>query len=119
MHPILLSLLAHVSAQRRLLINAYACGFMDESDPVIAARDLQQSFSRSPTLAPPSGNGLDPVTSDLVAAMTDEAIDDFMDRVVAKIEQISRPEAEHADDPRRLPNDPGNVIERLLAQKRA
>lgn len=116
MHPILLSLLAHVSAQRRLLINAYACGFMDESDPVSAARDLQRSFSRSPTLAPPSGNGLDAVTSDLVAAMTDEAIDDFMDRVVAKIEQISRPEADPAGDRR---SDPGNVVERLLAQKRA
>lgn len=119
MHPLLLSLLAHVSAQRRLLINAYACGFVDEVDPVAAARELQETFSRSPTLAPPSGNGLDPATSDLVAAMTDEAISDFMDRVVAKIEQISHPEAEHAGDAQAASGDPGNVIERLLAQKRA
>jgi hypothetical protein len=119
MHPLLLSLLAHVSAQRRLLINAYACGFVDEADPVAAARELQETFSRSPTLAPPSGNGLDPATSDLVAAMTDEAIADFMERVVAKIEQISHPEAEHAGEAQDPSSEHGNVIERLLAQKRA
>ena len=117
MHPLLLSLLAHVSAQRRLLINAYACGFMDEDDPVAAARELQQTFARSPTLAPPKGNGLDPATSDLVAAMTDEAIEDFMDRVMAKIEQIASPEAEHAASTHET-TDPGDVVERLLAQKR-
>ncbi len=118
MHPLLLSLLAHVSAQRRLLINAYACGFMDESDPVAAARELQETFARSPTLAPPSGNGLDPATSDLVAAMTDEAIGDFMERVLAKIEQIASPETVSATQ-RSEYTDPGDVVERLLAQKRA
>ncbi len=119
MHPILLSLLAHVSAQRRLLINAYACGFLDEPDPVSAARDLQETFSHSPTLAPPNGNGLDPATSDLVAAMTDEAIEDFMERVVAKIEQIACVEGDISAKTREVPNDPGDVIGRLLTQKRA
>lgn len=91
MNSVLLAILAHVSAQRRLLINAYACGFIDEPDPVAAARCLQDNFARSPTLAPADGNGLDPATSDMVAAMTDESIHDFMDRVVAKIEQMMAP----------------------------
>jgi hypothetical protein len=115
MHPLLLSLLAHVSAQRRLLINAYACGFMDEPDPVAAARELQETFTRSPTLAPPGGSGLDPATSDLVAAMTDEAIEDFMDRVIAKIEQIAPPEGT-ADASMDLPApSAGNLLDQLLS----
>ena len=73
MHPMLLSLLAHISAHRRLLINAYACGLIEEPDPAAAARELQRTFAQSPTLAPPQGSGLDPATSSapFVATLVD------------------------------------------------
>lgn len=123
MDPMLISLLAHVSAHRRLLINAYACGFMDETDPVGAARRLQNTFLAAPTMAPPQGSGLDAATSDLVAAMTDDAIEDFLDRVIAKLEQKvrARADAEPAPAPAAtpLPAAPaGGLLDRILAARR-
>ncbi|MCP5364654.1 MAG: hypothetical protein H6905_05420 [Hyphomicrobiales bacterium] len=88
MDNMLMTLLAHLSAQRRLLINAYVCGFLDEPDPVEAAKDVQLSFHARPTQAPENGNGLDPALSDHLAALTDEAIDDFMDRVISRLMSI-------------------------------
>ncbi|MFO1129448.1 MAG: hypothetical protein U1E66_13570 [Rhodospirillales bacterium] len=114
MHPMLLSLLAHISAHRRLLINAYACGLIEEPDPAEAARELQRTFAQSPTLAPPQGSGLDPATSDMVAAMTDEAINDFMDRVIAKIEQANGADADKGARP--APAE--TLLDQLIAGRR-
>jgi hypothetical protein len=116
MHPMLLSLLAHISAHRRLLINAYACGLIEEPDPAAAARELQRTFAQSPTLAPPQGSGLDPATSDMVAAMTDEAIDDFMDRVIAKIEQANTAQAADAKATDPAPSE--TLLDQLIAGRR-
>jgi hypothetical protein len=88
MNAVLLTLLAHLSAHRRLLINAYVCGFLDEPEPTDAACALRQSFADRPTQAPESGSSLDPAVSDLLAAMTDEAIDDFMERVLVRLRQL-------------------------------
>jgi hypothetical protein len=88
MNAVLLTVLAHLSAHRRLLINAYVCGFLDEPDPAEAACALRHSFAARPTQAPESGSTLDPAVSDLLAAMTDEAIEDFMDRVLLRLRQL-------------------------------
>ncbi len=88
MNSVLMTLLAHLSAQRRLLINAYVSGFMEEDDPVAAAKRLRHTFAERPTQAPEAGTDLDPAVSDLLAAMTDEAIEDFMDRVIGQLQQI-------------------------------
>lgn len=117
MHPMLISLLAHVSAHRRLLINAYACGFMEEPDPVAAARRLQTTFLGAPTMAPPQGSGLDAATSDLVAAMTDDAIEDFLDRVVAKLEQSATTASEPTPPPTPTPAA-ATLLDKLLATRR-
>ncbi|MDS4012396.1 MAG: hypothetical protein RKK15_13460 [Defluviicoccus sp.] len=88
MNSVLMTLLAHLSAQRRLLINAYVSGFLEEDDPLAAAKRLRFSFAERPTQAPEAGTDLDPAVSDLLAAMTDEAIEDFMDRVIGQLQQI-------------------------------
>ena len=82
-----ISLLAHLSAHRRLLINLYAVGFMSEPDPVEAAELERRKFADAPTQAPERGSGLDPATSDMLAAMTDEAIEDLLDRVVVRLKE--------------------------------
>lgn len=89
MNSVLMTFLAHLSAQRRLLINAYVSGFLEEGDPLAAAKRLRQTFAERPTQAPEAGTDLDPAVSDLLAAMTDEAIEDFMDRVIGQLQQIA------------------------------
>jgi hypothetical protein len=87
MDTLMLTLLAHLSAHRRLLINLYTSGLIEDAAPVNVARKLQQSFANAPTQAPENGNSLDPATSDLLAAMTDEAIEDLLDRVILRLEE--------------------------------
>jgi hypothetical protein len=88
MDHLTLTLLAHLGAHRRLLINLYASAMMRESQPVSAARELRETFARAPTRAPEGGSGLDPAVSDLLAAMTDEMIEEILDRVVRRVEQL-------------------------------
>jgi hypothetical protein len=87
MDEMTIALLAHLSAHRRLLINLYAIGFMTEPDPVEAAELERKKFADAPTQAPERGSGLDPATSDMLAAMTDEAIEDLFDRIVLRLEE--------------------------------
>lgn len=82
------TLLAHLSAHRRLLIDLYAERMMQEAEPAEAARALKEMFARAPTQAPDGGSTLDPATSDMLAAMTDEMIEDILSRVVARIDQL-------------------------------
>ena len=82
-----ISLLAHLSAHRRLLINLYAVGFMALAKPVEAAELERKKFADAPTQAPERGSGLHPATSDMLAAMTDEAIQDLLDRVILRLEE--------------------------------
>jgi hypothetical protein len=86
-----LTLLAHLGAHRRLLIDLYTGRVMREEQPAEAARRLRDAFARAPTRAPEGGSGLDPATSDLLAAMTDEMIEDILSRVVMRTEQTSGP----------------------------
>ena len=55
---------------------------------------VKDMFDDSPTTAPRDGTCLDPATSDLLAAMTDEAIEDVMDRVIERLEYCVRDEPE-------------------------
>jgi hypothetical protein len=87
MDEMTIALLAHLSAHRRLLINLYAMGFMALAKPVEAAELERKKFADAPTQAPERGSGLDPATSDMLAAMTDEAIEDLLDRVVVRLEE--------------------------------
>jgi hypothetical protein len=88
MDELKLTLLAHASAHRELLVNLHAHRFLEEPDPVGAAKIVREMFTRAPTTAPSKGSNLDPATSDLLAAMTDEAIEDIMDRVIERLETL-------------------------------
>jgi hypothetical protein len=90
--PLMLTLLAHLSAHRRLLINLYTSTLMDEPGAVRTAEALRETFAKTPTQAPERGSGIDPATSDLLAAMTDEAIEYILDRVIAHLRQSCKPD---------------------------
>ena len=95
-----LTLLAHLSAHRRLLVNLYAGRCMNEEAPAEEARRLRTAFDQAPTQAPEDGSGLDPATSDLLAAMTDEMIQDILSRVISRVEESSEIVDRHNRDRR-------------------
>ncbi|MEM7043443.1 MAG: hypothetical protein AAF543_11595 [Pseudomonadota bacterium] len=89
-----LTLLAQLSAHRELLVTLFVYRFLQEANPLKAAWTVKDMFDDSPTTAPRDGTCLDPATSDLLAAMTDEAIEDVMDRVIERLEFCMREEPE-------------------------
>lgn len=95
-----ITLLANLSAHRRLLISLCTQMMAAEAEPVAAAKLLRDTFQKSPTLAPEGGSGLDPVESDVLAAMTDEAIDDILERVIIRLEQGALAAASNPAPPR-------------------
>jgi hypothetical protein len=84
-----LTVLAQLSAQRELLVTLLAHRFLDEPDPIGATEIARKMVAQSPT-APPKESNLDPATSDLLAAMTDESMADILDRVMDRLEALSR-----------------------------
>lgn len=88
MDHLTLTLLAHLSAHRRLLINLFTMKFIDNPEPMEAASALRERFAGHPTQAPDGGSGLDPVVSDMLAAMTDDAIDDLLQRVILRLHDL-------------------------------
>jgi len=94
-----LTILAQLSAHRELLVTLFVYRFLQEADPLKSAYIVKDMFDDSPTTAPRDGTCLDPATSDLLAAMTDEAIEDVMDRVIERLEFCMQ------DDPEILAKD--------------
>jgi hypothetical protein len=93
-----LTLLAQLSAHRELMVTLFVYRFLQEANPLKAAYLVKDMFDDSPTTAPRDGTCLDPATSDLLAAMTDEAIEDVMDRVIERLEYCMQGEPETASD---------------------
>ena len=93
-----LTLLAQLSAHRELLVTLFVYRFLQEPNPLKSAFIVKDMFDDSPTTAPRDGTCLDPATSDLLAAMTDEAIEDVMDRVIERLEFCMREEPDLAED---------------------
>lgn len=93
-----LTLLAQLSAHRELMVTLFVYRFLQETNPLNAAYLVKGMFEDSPTTAPRDGTCLDPATSDLLAAMTDEAIEDVMDRVIERLEYCLREEPEILPD---------------------
>jgi hypothetical protein len=89
-----LTLLAQLSAHRELLVTLFVYRFLQEPKPLQAAYAVKDMFEESPTTAPRDGTQLDPATSDLLAAMTDEAIEDVLDRAIERLEYCLRDEPE-------------------------
>ena len=89
-----LTILAQLSAHRELMVTLFVYRFLQEANPLKAAYMVKDMFDDSPTTAPRDGTCLDPATSDLLAAMTDEAIEDIMDRVIERVEFCIRDEPE-------------------------
>lgn len=87
-----LTILAQLSAHRELMVTLFVYRFLQEAHPLEAAYAVKDMFDDSPTTAPRDGTSLDPATSDLLAAMTDEAIEDVMDRVIERLEYCTRME---------------------------
>ena len=87
-----LTILAQLSAHRELMVTLFVYRFLQEAHPLEAAYAVKDMFDESPTTAPRDGTSLDPATSDLLAAMTDEAIEDVMDRVIERLEYCTRME---------------------------
>jgi hypothetical protein len=84
--PLKLKLLVETAALRAMLINLYVEKFSGLPDPVAAARALQNTLALSPTKPPVCGNKADPALSDMIAGMTDEAIEAIMQAVVKRLE---------------------------------
>lgn len=84
--PLKLKLLVETAALRAMLINLYVEKLSGLPDPVSAARALQSSLALAPTKPPASGNKADPALSDMIAGMTDEAIEAIMQAVVKRLE---------------------------------
>jgi hypothetical protein len=91
-----LTILAQLSAHRELLVTLFVYRFLQEPHPLEAAYTVREMFDESPTTAPRDGTSLDPATSDLLAAMTDEAIEDVMDRVIERLEYCTGTEEQAA-----------------------
>lgn len=89
-----LTILAQLSAHRELLVTLFVYRFLQETNPLRSASMVKDMFDDSPTTAPRDGTCLDPATSDLLAAMTDEAIEDVMERVIERLEHCVRDEPE-------------------------
>ncbi|MDH3664283.1 MAG: hypothetical protein OEU92_30445 [Alphaproteobacteria bacterium] len=89
-----LTILAQLSAHREMLVTLFVYRFLQEANPLKAAYLVKDMFDDSPTTAPRDGTCLDPATSDLLAAMTDEAIEDVMERVIERLEFCMRDEPE-------------------------
>lgn len=81
-----LTILAQLSAHRELMVTLFVYRFLQEENPLKSAYMVKDMFDDSPTTAPRDGTCLDPATSDLLAAMTDEAIEDIMERVIERLE---------------------------------
>ncbi|MGI9504603.1 MAG: hypothetical protein ACR2RE_16275 [Geminicoccaceae bacterium] len=94
-----LTILAQLSAHREMLVTLFVYRFLQEANPLKSAYMVKDMFDDSPTTAPRDGTCLDPATSDLLAAMTDEAIEDVMERVIERIEYCMQ------DDPEVLAGD--------------
>jgi len=84
--PLKLKLLVETAALRAMLINLYVEKFAGLPDPVSAARALQSTLALAPTKPPAAGNKADPALSDMIAGMTDEAIEAIMQAVVKRLE---------------------------------
>jgi hypothetical protein len=91
-----ITILAQLSAHRELLVTMFVYRFLQESDPLLSAQMVKDMFRDSPTTAPRDGTSLDPATSDLLAAMTDEAIEDVMERVIERLDFYLQEDAETA-----------------------
>ena len=89
-----LTILAQLSAHRELLVTLFVYRFLQEVNPLRSAYIVKDMFDDSPTTAPRDGTCLDPATSDLLAAMTDEAIEDVMERVIERLEHCVQDEPE-------------------------
>ncbi len=83
--PLKLKLLVEAAALRAMLLNLYVEKFSGLPDPVAAAQALQNTLALSPTNPPTSGNKADPALSDMIAGMTDEAIEAFMQAVIKRL----------------------------------
>ncbi len=84
--PLKLKLLVETAALRAMVINLYVDKYSGLPDPVAAAKALQNTLALSPTKPPASGNKADPALSDMIAGMTDEAIEAVMETVVRRLE---------------------------------
>ena len=79
--------LARLNAQRDLLTGILAEIFLGMEAPEAAALATKQGYAQRPTRPPAPGHDLDPAMTDLLASMTDEEIQDIMDRVVERIRE--------------------------------
>lgn len=84
--PLKLKLLVETAALRAMLVNLYVERFTGLPDPVAAAKGMKDSLSLTPTRPPAAGNKSDPVLSDMITGMTDEAVDAIMQSVIKRLE---------------------------------
>lgn len=80
-----LALLAHLGAQRAILVQLLVLQLLQEPDPVGRATLLRDLLRQRGVVPPASGTDLDPATSDLLAAMTEEEIERIMEQVIGHL----------------------------------
>ncbi len=82
MHELTLWTLAQLIAQRNLLVTVLALFFRLHPNPVEAAVSLQRGFAERPTLPPSAPHHMDAATTDALAAMTDETIQEILEKAI-------------------------------------
>lgn len=82
-----LAILAHLSAQRAILVRLLVLGFLQEPEPAARARLVRDLLRGSPVRPPEQGSPLDPATSDLLAGMTEDEIERIMNEVITHLER--------------------------------
>jgi hypothetical protein len=87
----LLQLYARIEAQGYLLETLFAMVLQQRPDGVDIAKDVKALMLSMPTQPPKKAKWMDAATSDLLASLTDEAIEKSMDRVIAKVERACAP----------------------------
>ncbi len=79
-----LLLLAHLGAQRAILLRLLVLTLLREPDPLGTVRLVRELFRDHP-VQPPAESGLDPAVSDLLAGMADEEVERIMGEVEAHL----------------------------------
>ena len=88
-----MQIFAEINAQRYLLAQLWAQRLLVEPDPLASAIVTKEELRKRATKPPRTGTGLDPATSDVLAAMTDEHIAEIMDQAMALLRKHLSPEA--------------------------
>ncbi|SPH23635.1 hypothetical protein DEA8626_02701 [Defluviimonas aquaemixtae] len=85
----MLAAMAEIGAMRKLLVHALALRLIEEPAPMEVLDFLGLQLTATPTAPSNTGGALDPVTSDYLAALTDEHTDSLVNDLRERVRTIT------------------------------